>query len=212
MDYKAGLEQRASRLIGRRITRVRYDLMTCDVWDEFGPDVDADVDSLLLDLDGDEPANLTWSNESGFSYGVTIAFEPHWRDRPDNDRPEGWVTLDVSTTSRWREIIGEAIVEARIIWDTVFSEEIPRSAVEVKADELHLDHSQAKPLSVSSVPQELALRFTSGRWLVISAARYLGEGKGFYAWMDELLVVHENAFMRQHGMGPYAAPALEAPP
>lgn len=212
MDYKAGLEQRVSSLIGRCITRVRYDLMTCDVWDEFGPDVDASVDSLLLDLDEDEPAYLTWSNESGFSYGVTIAFDQHWIDLPDNERPEGWVTFDVSTTSRWREVIDEAIVEAKIVWHTVFSEELPRSAVGWKADELHLDRAQAQPASISSVPQELALRFTSGRWLVIGAARYLGEGKGFYAWMDELLVVHENAFMQQHGMGPYAAPALEAPP
>jgi hypothetical protein len=212
VDYKAGLEQRASRLVGRRVTRVRYDLMIHRMGDEFGPDVDADIDSLLLDLDGEEPAYLTWSNESGFSYGIMIAFDQHWSNLADNERPEGWITIDVSATSRWREVLDEAIVEAKIIWHTVFSEELPHSALAWKADELHLDHTQAQPASISSVPQELALRFTSGRWLVVSAARYLGEGKGFYAWMDELLVVHDDAFMQQHGMGPYAAPALEAPP
>jgi hypothetical protein len=212
MDYKIRLEELAGRLVGRRIVRVRYDVMTCDVWDEFGPDIDAAVDSLLLALDGDEPAYITWSNESGFSYGLTVAYKPHWVDSPNDDRSEGWATLDVSTCSRWREVIGNALAEVRVVWARVLSEEVPAQAVTRVHDGMQIDRSKAVPLSVSLVPQELALRFDSGRWVVISAARYHGEGKGFWRWMDELLVVHDDAFMREHKMGPYATPPLETPP
>lgn len=212
MDYKTRLEELTGHLVGRRIARVRYEVMTCDVWDEFGPDVDAAVDSLLLDLDGGEPAYLTWSNESGFCYGLTVVYKPHWVDSPNDDRSEGWTTADVSASSRWREVIGDAVTEARVVWDRVFSEEVPAQAVTRGSDEIYIGTSKTIPTSVALVPQELALKFDSGRWVVISAARYHGEGKGFWAWMDELLVVHDDAFMRKHMMGPYAPPPFEALP
>jgi hypothetical protein len=211
VDFIATLGSRAAQLVGRRIRRVRYDRLSYATWNEFGPELDVDLDSILFDFEDDGPGYLTWSNECGQCYGISLVHGVHWADEIASGERDAFETEDVSSTSQWSLLIGESIIDARIFWNTMLSEEIPPSAITLEGDRLALDLAQAVPLAISSVPQELALRFESGRWIVISVARYEPDRDGLMGWMDEILVVHDEDFARRLRMGPFAPPSLRAP-
>jgi hypothetical protein len=176
---------------------VRYDLVGLPGWDAFGPGIDAKLDGIRLDFDGDLPAYLTWSNACGFSYGLDVVHGCHEAEG------DGFTQVD-ATAARWSDLVGVPIVEARLVWSPALSEEVPRGAWREDGDAIRVDLAEAVPRAVVNVPQELALRFASDRWVVVSVARYDPKGDSLLGWMDELLVVHDDAFARRFQLGPYA--------
>jgi hypothetical protein len=204
-DFKADLEAKADMLVGRRIRRVRYEAYEYQNWRAFGSGIDVNLDGVLLDLDDDSTVLLTWSNECGDGFGLSIVPGRHWADGPPEDWAKSTQVVDVSAQTGWSDVLGQRVTESRIVWHTQLVEQVPPERIVGEGDDTQIEFSRKSLLSMATVPQELVLRFDSGRLVIVSAARYQPERNGFQGDLDEVVVVHDEAIARQYKLGPFSA-------
>ena len=109
-------ELKCQELVGHIVTQVMYYEIEYQNGEQFW-NRDPRFDSLdygldLMTKDG-EVFGIIWDNEF-FPYGVSIKNEPLLGKHVINAS-----IIDVSTSSRWSEILGQKIVQAKIVWSWV---------------------------------------------------------------------------------------------
>jgi hypothetical protein len=148
---------------------------------------------------------LTWSNACGDGFGLSIVPGAHWADGPAEEWAKSTAVTDVGDRTGWRDVLGLAITESRVVWHTQLVERVPPERITGEGEDTQIEFSRKHLLSMAIVPQELVLRFGADQWRIVSAARYQPERSGFQGDLDEVVVVHDEAIARQYKLGPFAA-------
>ena len=196
-DYEARLQT----LSGRVLQTVRYyelysEGKTVPEYDWRGEGVD--VLDFGLDLVTDDGTfGIIWENDF-VHYHVGI----HHHSLSDETAQA--TTWDV--TSRWQELVGQEIVEAKAWWSSCDFESHHVSGE--KRDELLQSVFENRPIHDPDAvgrnvyPQTLELRFKTGKSVYISTLKLRDDGE-YWDMTDSLCVIFDEAIAEAAKVGPY---------
>jgi hypothetical protein len=170
---RAKLESRAQRLVGQRLTAIRYlqidygddePYWRLDEWDCLDYGFEIETDSGLVFC-------ITWDNAfSAMGWGLSILERSY-----DLGECRVW---DVTQGSRWASVIGHKLAEATIYWE----------------------HDLFDGLLY---PQDIVLTFDSGQHVYAGVYVCGQDKRPLFPMADEVLVVFSDETAQELGIGPY---------
>jgi hypothetical protein len=177
MEARAAFELQASAISGHAIVRVHYAEIAYETgkpeWGYFGERFDTVDHGIDLETVSGEIFSITWN---GQSYGYGLMLQPGSIVQQIADA----AVWDVTSTSRWRDILHVPINEVVVHW----------SWVEDNGGRIYY-------------PQDLEIRFASDKRIFLSAAEYLPEQDALFPMSDNIVVIFDDDTARHYDVGPF---------
>lgn len=179
MDRKhIAFEQHVNTLRGHSIARVRYFEIDYDSgepsWNYSSTLFDSLDFGLELEMEAGELFSVTWNNHF-YYYGIDV-----WQHQlmgPDAQ----YKMWDVTHESRWSSLLHKPIHEVIVYW--AWNEDMQKQK--------------------TYVPQDMELRFVSGKRLWLSAATYMKDRDALFPMCDEVTVIFDDDVAQRYQIGQF---------
>ncbi len=177
---KADYEARVGRLVGHTLASVSYaqgdwgERNEDDWWDSYVPAGHQLDFGVDLQMSTGDTFGIIWDNEFE-CYGLTVVYHPLRHQVAD------LLMIDVSTDEHWQPLLGSTIVDVMVAWCWFDDPDGP-----------------------SYYPQDIEVRFESGRNVWFSAAEREEDSDRLRLIADTVFVVFSPDVAQRYGLGRYA--------